>query len=85
MSTPGLIPRFSIFPDRIPVAFFSLVEIRSRSAFARVVEACTSFLVHPEGPDSGRRVSSSAVSDPSMGARAGAHQKGRFMCSAWAP
>jgi len=92
---PKSVPRdlsqdFSIFPDRNPVGFYP----RSRSylgpAHARIAEASTSFPVPPGGPDSGRRVSPSAVSDPSRGARAGAPhpaplQRGRFVCGPRAP
>ena len=62
-------------------------------ACARIAEASTSSPVPPEGPDSGRRVSPSAVSDPSRGARSGAHHpapllRGGFVCgprASWAP
>jgi len=94
ISTSGLIPiDFSIFADRLPVGLYS----RSRSylgpAYARIAEASTSFPVPPEGPDSGRRVSPSAVSDPSRGARSGVPHpvpllRGRFVCgprATWTP
>jgi len=38
----------------------------------RLAEASTNFPVPPEGPDSGKRVSPSSVSDRSRGARSGA-------------
>jgi len=56
----------------------------------RLAEASTSFPVPPEGPDSGRRVSPSSVSDPFRGARSGARHpaplwRGRFVCGPRAP
>jgi len=64
---------FSIFPDRIPVGFYPWSRSDLGRAYSRIAEASTSFPVPPEGPDSGRRVSPSAVSDPSGEARSGAH------------
>jgi len=65
VSTSGLRPRFSNFPDRIPVGFHPLSRSVLGPAYARIAEASTSFPVPPEGPDSGRCVGPSDVSDPS--------------------
>ena len=95
MIYPKSVPRdlsqdFSVFPDRIPVGFYPWSRSYLGPAYARIVEASTSFPVPPEGPDSGRRVSPSAVSDRSRGARSGAPHpaplwRGRFVCVPRAP
>jgi len=60
-----------MFPDRVPVGFYPWSKSDLGPALTRIEEASTSFPVPPEGPDLGRRVSPSAVSDPSRGARSG--------------
>jgi len=81
---------FSIFPDRIPVGFYTWPRCDLIPACARIVEAFTSFPVPPEGPNSGRRVSPSVLSGPSRGTRSGAHHptppwRDLFACGPWAP
>ena len=56
-----------MFPDRVPVGFYPWSKSDLGPALTRIEEASTSFPFPPEGPDLGRRVSPSAVSDPSRG------------------
>jgi len=92
---PKPVPRdlpqdFSNFRNRIPVGFYPWSRSDLGPAYARIAEASTSFPVPREGPDSGRRVSPSAVSDPSRRARSGVHHpaplcRGRFVSGPRAP
>jgi len=92
---PKYVPRdlcqdFSIFRDRVSVGFYPWVRSDLGPAHARIAEASTSFPVPPAGPDLGRPVSPSAVSDTSRGARPGADHparllRGCFVCGLRAP
>jgi len=92
-STSGHIRRSFSFPDRFPVGFYPWSRSDLGTAYARIAEASKSFPVPPEGMDSGRRVSPSAVSDPSKGARSVAYHpvplwRDHFVCGSresWPP
>jgi len=92
---PKSVPRdlsqdFSNFSHTIPVGLHPWSRSYLVPAYARIAEASAGFPVPPEGPDSGRHVSPSAVSDPSRRARSVAPhptplKRGRFVCYPRAP